>query len=146
MNNNYHNKGNTATTTTTKQFELKASVDASKDNIIIISVTRLGDLWGITSDKFSCKSSTTNFGDFLDYFGNTTLKRRYSCWYFWATFEEFWATFYSNVWSHWSSWSIVKQKHLFIEIIIDLHFTSGLSRRRRPQIWDLTKILMPLST
>ena len=46
MNNNYHNKGNTATTTTTKQFELKASVDASKDNIfiIIIRVTRLGDL------------------------------------------------------------------------------------------------------
>ena len=77
MNNNYHNKGNTATTTTTKQFELKASVDASKDNIfiIIIRVTRLGDLWGITSDKFSCESSTTNFGDFLDYFGNTTLKK-----------------------------------------------------------------------
>ena len=77
MNNNYHNKRNTATTTTTKQFELKASVDASKDNIfiIIIRVTRLGDLWGITSDKFSCESSTTNFGDFLDYFGNTTLKK-----------------------------------------------------------------------
>ena len=68
--------------------------------LIIACVNRLGDFLKFLRTKFLAKVAqifSNNFWLFwkMELFMSTDLKT------FWAFFVENWATFYSNIWSHW---------------------------------------------
>ena len=63
--------------------------------IIILSVTRLGDFWKFF--KISNKSSPNDWQLFGQCW-KTPLLSKNSCCYF---LGNFWTTFYYNIWSHW---------------------------------------------
>ena len=67
----------------------------------IDSVTRLGDFFKVLGTKISSKEAQT-IGNFLGYFEKPHSDVKTALASYWATFgEKNWATFYSNIWSHW---------------------------------------------
>ena len=67
---------------------------------VAISVTRLGDLW-----KFLVTKCVTKVAQLFGLFCKTSLLCENCFGYFLAIFGKIWATFNSNIWSHWLRWS-----------------------------------------
>ena len=68
---------------------------------IITSVTRLSDYWKLLASIFFTKVAEI-FGNFLGYCEKHYFVSRNCCGYLLAIVWKMWATFYSNIWSHWS--------------------------------------------
>ena len=70
---------------------------------VMDSVTRLGDFWTFLGTKI-CKSTPKDC-QLFGLFCKTSLLCENCFGYFLAIFGKIWATFNSNIWSHWLRWS-----------------------------------------
>ena len=89
---------------------------SAADSYIVISVTRLDDFWKLLLTDFLSKVAQMP-GDFWNSFKKHHFSCRNYCGYFLGHSWKFLATFYFNLWSHWSSST---PKHLrFINCGVD---------------------------
>ena len=72
------------------------------------SVTRLGDFWKFLATKILAKEAQM-IGNFLGYLEKPYSYVKTALATFCTSFGKNWATFYSNIWSHWAA-TIVLQK------------------------------------
>ena len=77
-------------------FETFRILETRSSSLVLSSVTRLGDFLKFLAAKCLAKEAQM----MCNFLGN--FEKLNSLATFWVTLGKFWATFYSNIWSHWT--------------------------------------------